>query len=126
MAGAMAIFLFSLTGLPPFAGFIGKLLLFGYVIEGGYFGIGLVVIAVGFSVMSLYYYARIVGAMFLRNAECGMGNAEGESSNLSIFQSSNLYYNILLWVLAGATLYFGLFWGGLWGIAERAARQLMG
>ncbi len=62
-AVCMAIFLFSLTGLPPLAGFVGKLLLFAAVIKGQFYV--LAVVGILNSVISLYYYARIVKTMFL-------------------------------------------------------------
>ena len=67
VAGAMAIFLFSLTGIPPFAGFFGKWLLFAAVLEQGYYWLALVGLLN--SVVSLYYYARIVKAMYLEDSE---------------------------------------------------------
>jgi NADH-quinone oxidoreductase subunit N len=61
----LAVFLFSLTGLPPFAGFIGKFFLFSAVLrQGGAFVVLALVAAIN-SVISLYYYARIVKTMFL-------------------------------------------------------------
>jgi NADH-quinone oxidoreductase subunit N len=64
-AVCLAIFLFSLTGLPPFAGFIGKFLLFSAVVkQGGAFAVLAIVAALN-SVVSLYYYAKIVKTMFL-------------------------------------------------------------
>jgi NADH-quinone oxidoreductase subunit N len=64
-AFCLAVFLFSLTGLPPFAGFIGKFFLFAAVLkEGGAF-IMLAVVAIANSVISLYYYAKVVKTMFL-------------------------------------------------------------
>jgi NADH-quinone oxidoreductase subunit N len=61
----MAIFLFSLTGLPPTAGFVGKLLIFGALIEhNDGLSIGLTVFGVLYSVVSLFYYARILMMMF--------------------------------------------------------------
>jgi len=70
-AACLAVFLFSLTGLPPFAGFIGKFLLFAVVInEGGTFVI-LAVVAILNSVISLYYYAKIVKIMFLDTPDPG-------------------------------------------------------
>src|SRR5262245_5160957 len=59
----LAIFLFSLAGLPPFAGFIGKLYVFAAGINGQLYW--LVVWGALNSVVSLYYYARIVKLMFL-------------------------------------------------------------
>ena len=70
-AVCFAIFLFSLTGLPPFAGFIGKFFLFAAVLkEGGTFII-LALVAVANSVISLYYYAKVVKVMFLDVPEPG-------------------------------------------------------
>jgi len=69
-AVAFAIFLFSLTGLPPFAGFMGKLYLFYALFErigvpgGGWYAVLALVGALNTAV-SLYYYARIIRAMFL-------------------------------------------------------------
>jgi NADH-quinone oxidoreductase subunit N len=68
-AACLAIFLFSLTGLPPFAGFIGKFFLFAAVLkEGGAF-VMLAVVAILNSVVSLYYYAKVVKTMFLDTPE---------------------------------------------------------
>ena len=62
----MAVFLFSLTGIPPLAGFFGKFYLFAAVVErGGPFFVTLAVIGVLNTAVSLYYYARILGAMYL-------------------------------------------------------------
>ena len=64
-AVCLAIFLFSLTGLPPFAGFVGKFFLFSAVVkQGGAFAVLAVVAALN-SAVSLYYYAKVVKTMFL-------------------------------------------------------------
>jgi NADH-quinone oxidoreductase subunit N len=62
---AMAMFLFSLIGIPPFAGFVGKVYLFAAVIAKGMYW--LAVVAALNTVISLYYYLRIVRAMFLES-----------------------------------------------------------
>jgi len=69
-AVAFAIFLFSLTGIPPFAGFIGKWYLFVAVWQrtygpGGGWYFTLLVIAALNTAVSLYYYVRIIRAMFI-------------------------------------------------------------
>ena len=63
LAVPMAIFMFSLVGLPPFAGFVGKVYLFKAVVARDMWWLAL--IGVLNSVVSLVYYARIVKTMFL-------------------------------------------------------------
>ena len=68
-AMALTIFLFSLTGIPPFAGFAGKYLVFAAVVQrGGFWNVLLAVIGVLNSAVSLFYYARIIKAMYLEDA----------------------------------------------------------
>jgi NADH-quinone oxidoreductase subunit N len=67
LAVCMAIFLLSLAGLPPTAGFIGKFYLFSGAIKGGF--IWLAVIGVLNSVMSVYYYLRVTIFMYMKRAE---------------------------------------------------------
>ncbi len=64
LATALAIFLVSLTGLPPTAGFIGKFYLFTALLQSDF--IWLAVVGAINSVISLYYYARVFRNMFLR------------------------------------------------------------
>ncbi len=59
---AMVVFLISLVGIPPTAGFAGKLLLFGAAIDAGY--VWLAVIAILNSVLSLAVYLRVVVPMY--------------------------------------------------------------
>lgn len=59
----MAIFLFSLTGIPFFAGFVGKFLLFGAILQVDGF-LWLALVGVLNSVISLYYYTKIIKAMW--------------------------------------------------------------
>jgi NADH-quinone oxidoreductase subunit N len=63
-AFAMLFFMLSLGGIPPTAGFIGKVFLFGAAIEAGY--IWLAVIAVVNSALSLYYYVRVVVFIWIK------------------------------------------------------------
>src|SRR3990170_1715454 len=64
-AFAMLIFLLSLTGIPPTAGFVGKFYLFSAAVDAGY--IWLVLIAVINSAISLFYYMRVVMVMYMRD-----------------------------------------------------------
>lgn len=62
----MLIFLLSLAGIPPTAGFIGKYFIFLSLIQTGHYS--LAVLAVAYAVVALYYYFRIVVAMFMKKA----------------------------------------------------------
>ena len=65
----MLLFMLSLGGIPPTAGFMGKFWLFGAAIDAGY--VWLAVIGVLNSAVSLYYYVRIVVFMYLKKARPG-------------------------------------------------------
>ncbi len=73
-AFGMLLFLLSLGGIPPTAGFMGKLYVFAAAVNAGY--VWLVVVAVLMSAVSLYYYLRIAMQMYLREA------AEGEGADV--------------------------------------------
>lgn len=60
----MLIFLLSLAGIPPTAGFIGKYFIFLSLIEKGHYYLAL--LGVGYAVVALYYYFRIVVVMFTK------------------------------------------------------------
>ncbi|BCR06906.1 NADH-quinone oxidoreductase subunit N [Desulfuromonas versatilis] len=62
---AMTIFLFSLMGIPPTAGFAGKFYIFAGAVKAGY--IWLAVIGVLNSAVSLYYYLRVMVAMYFKD-----------------------------------------------------------
>jgi NADH-quinone oxidoreductase subunit N len=106
-AAAMAAFLFSLAGIPPFAGFIGKFYLFAAVIDQRMWT--LAVVAGLNSVVALYYYARIVRTMYLDLPIDGdpVVAIDGHSS-------------FLVGVLMLATLVFGVYWAPVIDFAERS------
>jgi len=66
-AFGMLLFLLSLGGIPPTAGFMGKLYLFAAAVNAGY--VWLAVVGVLMSAVSLYYYFRIVLQMYLRDGD---------------------------------------------------------
>jgi NADH-quinone oxidoreductase subunit N len=63
-AALMLIFMFSLTGIPPTAGFIAKFYVFMEAIYSGY--VPLVIVAVLFSVVSAFFYLRVVMYMYMK------------------------------------------------------------
>ena len=94
MSIALAIALLSLAGIPPLPGFFGKYMVFALAIDHGY--IGLVIVAVITSLIGVYYYFRIMIAMFLKEPA-------GETIKLSTSQ------NALTALLITITLLIGLF-----------------
>ena len=64
LAIAMTIFMFSMAGVPPMAGFVGKFYIFSAAIKSGY--VGLAIIGVINSVISVYYYLRITVIMYMK------------------------------------------------------------
>jgi len=63
----MGVFMFSLTGFPPFAGFAGKLAVFAPAVEAGY--TWLVIVGALASVLSGYYYLRVLVVFWMRPKE---------------------------------------------------------
>ena len=108
-ACAMAVFLFSLAGLPPTAGFIGKFYLFAAVIEEHMYALAL--IAGVNSAIALYYYARIVRAMFLDMP------AESDPE-----MTLDMHNSVLVGALVVFTVVFGVYWAP---VSSFAARSLL-
>jgi NADH-quinone oxidoreductase subunit N len=103
LAITFAIFLFSLAGLPPLAGFAGKWYLFVAVLnhyskEGGGWYVVLAVIAALNTAVSLYYYVRIVRAMFI-------DAPEGD-----LVVRPKVSYQIMLGAFSAALILFGIWW----------------
>ena len=111
VAVSMAIFLFSLTGIPPLAGFFGKWWLFMAVIKQELYW--LAVIGLLNSVVSLYYYARIVKAMFLETSD--------ETETIS-FSRGNL---ALLVVFVVPTIVIG-WWSTFYEVSRASLGRIVG
>lgn len=67
LAAVMAVAMLSFIGVPPTLGFVGKFYLFSTVIQGGF--IGLALIGVLTSLVSAYYYLRVVVVMYMQEGE---------------------------------------------------------
>jgi NADH-quinone oxidoreductase subunit N len=65
LAALMAVFMFSLAGVPPFAGFFGKYYVFVGAVEGGY--TWLAILGVVMSLVSAYFYLRLVVVMYFKD-----------------------------------------------------------
>jgi NADH-quinone oxidoreductase subunit N len=109
---AMLLFMLSLGGIPPTAGFMGKLWLFGAAIDAGY--IWLAVIGVLNSALSLYYYVRVVVFMW-------MADEEGvEAQRLRIPPA----LAAVLVVMVFATIALGIYPQWLFEVAQASAASL--
>jgi NADH-quinone oxidoreductase subunit N len=108
LAAAMAIFMLSFTGVPPTLGFVGKFYLFRTVLEGGF--VGLAVLGVLTSLVSAYYYLRVVVIMYMRDGE---PQVYGER-----------WLNLTAGVTAIATVALSLFSAPLFEWAAQAALRL--
>ena len=112
VAISMAIFLFSLTGIPPLAGFAGKWLLFAAVIKEELYW--LAIIGLLNSVISLFYYARIVKTMFFDTAD---------DTDPVFFSFGN---RALLVVFVVPTLIIGVFWNPLYQLSKASLGGIIG
>jgi NADH-quinone oxidoreductase subunit N len=82
LAALMAIFMFSLAGLPPFAGFPGKYMLFVAAIESGY--TWLTIVAVVSTIISMYFYIGLVLNMYFKEQTGNILKADVRSSKISL------------------------------------------
>jgi NADH-quinone oxidoreductase subunit N len=120
---SFTIFLLSLTGIPPTAGFVGKLYLFAALINGKWFW--LAIIGALNSVVSLYYYVRILRNMFLRDAE---GTPTGQAPTGQApkeLHFSRIQVAILL-ILVIPTLLLGIYFTPLVDYAQASVTMFLG
>jgi NADH-quinone oxidoreductase subunit N len=99
-AALMLVFMFSLTGIPPTAGFMGKFYLFMSAINAGY--TGLVIVAVIFSAISAYFYLRIVMNMYMKEPRETVQLTTSPSVSLAL--AITVVAVIAIGVLPGAVL----------------------
>src|SRR5262249_13983374 len=112
LAALMAIFLLSLGGFPPMAGFIAKWYVFSAAIKAGYQG--LAIIAVLTSVVSVFFYLRIVVMMYMAPADAParllpiprMAGVALVASAIAVFYLGVLPTRVLDWAAASISTIF--------------------
>jgi NADH-quinone oxidoreductase subunit N len=109
---AMALFMFSLSGLPPTAGFVAKFYVFSAAVEQGY--LGLAVIGVLNSLISIYYYLRPIVLMYMEEAKMDV-----PALHINPYLVAGLVLTML------GTLYLGLFPSRFLELAMTAAQGLL-
>ncbi|MBN1659074.1 MAG: NADH-quinone oxidoreductase subunit N, partial [Anaerolineae bacterium] len=112
LAAAMTVFMLSLAGVPPLVGFLAKLYVFGAAVQAGL--AWLAIVGVINSVISAYYYLRVVAAMYMREAPEGR-RADGLCPALAAGVG----------IAAVAVVVLGI-WPGITELARIAAAGLLG
>ena len=112
LAVALSIFLLSLIGIPPTAGFVGKFYLFGAAVKSGY--VWLAVIGVLNSAVAAYYYLRLIVFMYMREPE-------GAPTVLAPSLSGALALVVALW----GVVQLGVVPGPLFDLAQAAVVPLL-
>ena len=112
-AAAMTFFMLSLTGIPLTGGFTGKYYLFWSAVQSNL--VWLAIVGVLTSVVSAFYYLRVVIEMFMREPE-------GEIVQPVRYES----LRVSLWLTALATLALGVLPSGVLALVQQATRLLLG
>lgn len=105
LAAALSVFLLSLAGIPPLAGFMGKFTLLYGAAKAGFLGLALV--GVINSLISVYYYLRIIFAMYA-------GKDAGREAAYNLPQGIAITFAVM------GVLYLGIMPGGLLTLAKLA------
>jgi NADH-quinone oxidoreductase subunit N len=111
LALAMAVFMFSMAGIPPLSGFFGKLYVFLAAVQGGMWA--LAIIGVLTSVIGAYYYLRVVKVMYF---DAAAEPFDPRPASLSFVAA----------VTGLFTMFFFVFPAPFVGAAQAAAKALFG
>jgi NADH-quinone oxidoreductase subunit N len=111
LAAALAIFMFSLAGIPPLAGFFGKFYIFISAVNAGL--VWLAVLGVLASVIGAYYYLRVIKVMYF------------DKSTVTFEKSNDKPMNVIIAVSAFVTVCFVLAPSSITVPAEAAALALL-
>ena len=109
---SMSFFLLSLMGIPPFAGFLGKLYVFGAAVNNNLAWYA--VIGALNSVVSVYYYARVIKAMIIEESE--------DTGRIN----TPVMSKIMLWIMVLPTIGLMIFWTNIEEVTRNAAILFIG
>lgn len=112
LALLLALFMLSLIGFPPTAGFVGKFYLFSAAIKAGY--VGLAIVAVLNSVVASYYYLRLIVYMYMREPEA-------EPAVAALTPAAGVGLAVAVW----GTLHLGLAPGPFIALAQAAVQPFL-
>ncbi len=114
LAAAMAVFMLSLAGIPPLVGFMGKLYVFSAAVDAGW--VWLAVLAMLNSVISAYYYLRVVVNMYMKEPE----------KEAVVASRSPWTVSLALWLTALGTIFMGVIPGPVIVLAQESMKMLIG
>ncbi len=116
MAFLMSIFMLSLLGLPLTAGFVGKFQIFYAALDAGW--VWLTVLAAMNSVVSLFYYLRVIVCMYMKEPLKSVKEGDGAPTLSSVFAISGLLGTAI------AVLYLGVFPNAFVELAQLSVKTL--
>ncbi|MGH1455393.1 MAG: NADH-quinone oxidoreductase subunit NuoN [Alphaproteobacteria bacterium] len=95
LAYSMAVLMFSMAGIPPLAGFFGKLFIFQAAVDSGFYK--LAVFGLCASVVSAYYYLKIIKVMFFDDAVDALDKRMGLERRIVLLLSILLIVGFIFW-----------------------------
>jgi NADH-quinone oxidoreductase subunit N len=102
LSACMFVFLLSLAGIPPLAGFFGKFYLFVSVLHSGPGLLWLIVLAIAMSAVSLYYYLQVLKRIYVADPSDGVANASAEAATI---RTPILSQAVVVLLAAGVVLF---------------------
>ena len=102
LSACMFVFLLSLAGIPPLAGFFGKFYLFVSVLHSGPGLLWLIVLAIAMSAVSLYYYLQVLKRIYVANPSAEVANASAEAATI---RTPILSQAVVVLLAAGVVLF---------------------
>jgi NADH-quinone oxidoreductase subunit N len=105
ISAALAVFMFSMAGIPPFAGFFGKLHIFMSAVQANMYG--LAIIGVLTSVVAAFYYIRIIQIIYFKDPEVILDPDSSTELNIVITTSGLLvtfFFIFLTPILSAASI----------------------
>jgi NADH-quinone oxidoreductase subunit N len=109
---AMTVFMLSLMGIPPFAGFFGKLYVFGAAVNGNLAWFA--VIGALNSVVAVYYYARVIKTMIIESS--------GDTARIPMPWTSH----VMVWIMLIPTVGMMLFWSHIQRLTTASMKLFVG
>ena len=102
LSACMFVFLLSLAGIPPLAGFFGKFYLFVSVLHSGPGLLWLIVLAIAMSAVSLYYYLQVLKRIYVADPSDGVANASADATTI---RTPILSQAVVVLLAAGVVLF---------------------